>query len=445
MPTIIELRQQRANLWEEAKSIHALAEKEKRELTAEEREQWDRINAEIDHLKARIDREERIAAIDNELEETPAPVVRGDIAKFEQHGQNFAADQPESPLPNSDEYKRAYRSYLLYGLGGMKPEQRAVLQPYYGATPANIQTRALLTTGSAGATVPEDFYRRLVEAMKAWGGMRKARTTKLETTTGASLPIPLVDDTHNEGEILGEGSNTDTDGTDPEYGSKTLGAYMYTSKMVRLSVQLLQDAAFDIESWLIKALATRIGRVTNRHFTIGNGTTQPEGIVTAAGAGVLDASLTIDYADLIALEHSVDDAYRANAEWMFHDTTLLTLKQMKAVEDGRPLWLPGLAVNAPDTILGYPYVINQAMPEAAAEEKGILFGDFSYYFIRDVMADTRILRLEERFAEYLQVGFLMFFRTDGLFASPTEIEGSSEQSANESAPVKYLQFAAESA
>jgi HK97 family phage major capsid protein len=215
--------------------------------------------------------------------------------------------------------------------------------------------------------------------------------------------------------------------------------------MVRLSVQLLQDAAFDIESWLIKALATRIGRVTNRHFTIGNGTTQPEGIVTAAGAGVLDASLTIDYADLIALEHSVDDAYRANAEWMFHDTTLLTLKQMKAVEDGRPLWLPGLAVNAPDTILGYPYVINQAMPEAAAEEKGILFGDFSYYFIRDVMADTRILRLEERFAEYLQVGFLMFFRTDGLFASPTEIEGSSEQSANESAPVKYLQFAAESA
>jgi HK97 family phage major capsid protein len=444
MATTVDLRQQRANLWEEAKSIHTLAEKEKRELTAEEREQWDRINAEIDHLKQRIDREERIAAIDNEMDETPAPVVRGNIAKFEQHGQNFA-DQPESPLPNSDEYKRSFRSYLLNGLGGMRAEQRAILQPYYGATPNNIQTRALLSTGSAGALVAEDFYRRLVEALKTWGGMRQARTTKIATSTGASMPIPLADDTHNKGEILSEGSNTNTDGTDPEFGTKTLGAYMYTSKMVRVPIQMLQDPAFDIEGWLANALATRIGRITNDHYTTGNGTTEPEGIVTAAGAGVLDAALDIDYYDLISLEHSVDPAYRANAQWMFHDTTLAVIKQMKAVEDGRPLWLPGLAVTAPDTLLGYPYVINQSMPEAAAEEKGVLFGDFSYYFIRDVMADTRILRLEERFAEYLQVGFLGFFRTDGLFASPTDIEGSSEQTANESAPVKYLQFAAESA
>jgi HK97 family phage major capsid protein len=161
---------------------------------------------------------------------------------------------------------------------------------------------------------------------------------------------------------------------------------------------------------------------------------------------VTDASIDLDYVDLIALEHSIDPAYRANgAQWMFHDTTLALLKQIKAVEDGRPLWLPGLAVNAPDTLLGYGYIINQSMAEAEAEAKAILFGDFSYYFIRDVMPDTRILRLEERFAEYLQVGFLGFFRTDGKFASPTAITGSSEEEANVSAPVKYLQFGSESA
>jgi HK97 family phage major capsid protein len=167
--------------------------------------------------------------------------------------------------------------------------------------------------------------------------------------------------------------------------------------------------------------------------------------LTGAPAGVTDASLDVDYFDLIALEHSIDPAYRSNkAQWMFHDTALATLKQIKAVEDGRPIWLPGLAVNAPDTILGYQYIINQAMPQAEAEAKAILFGDFSYYFIRDVQ-DIRVLRLEERFAEYLQVGFLAFLRTDGVFASPTAIVGGSEQSANESAPVKYLQFGDESA
>ena len=447
MATSVELRQRRASLWEEAKSLHNLADKEKRQLSAEEQEQWDRINDEIDSLKITIDRMERMAKIDAELDETSEPVTRGvsDVNTFEQNGENFANEQ-ESPLPNSKEYKTAFKDYLMFGLGGMRADKRAILQPYYGATPSNVQTRALLTTGSAGAVVAEDFYRKFVEALQAWGGMRQARTTKLQTTTGASLPIPLVDDTHNEGAILGEGSAVDTDGTDPETGSKTLGAYMYTSKMVRISLQLLQDSAFDLETWLANALARRIGKASNGHYTTGNGTTQPEGIVTGAGAGVIDASLDLDYADLIALEHSIDPAYRANlAQWMFHDTTLALLKQIKAVEDGRPLWLPGLAVNAPDTLLGYGYVINQSMPQAEAEAKAILFGDFSYYFIRDVMADTRILRLEERFAEYLQVGFLGFFRTDGLFASPTAIEGSSEQTANESAPIKYLQFGSESA
>jgi len=155
---------------------------------------------------------------------------------------------------------------------------------------------------------------------------------------------------------------------------------------------------------------------------------------------VIANSLSLDYTDLVDLEHSVDPAYRSNgAQWMFHDTTLALLKSMKAVEDGRPLWLPGLAVNAPDTILGYPFVVNQSMAPAAAGEKAILFGDFSYYFIRDVQ-DLRILRLEERFAEYLQVGFLAFLRTDGVFAGPTEIEGSSELEDNSSSPVKYLEF-----
>jgi len=446
MTTTVELRQKRANLWEEAKSLHTLAEKEKREMNAEEREQWDNINHEIDSLKARIDREERIAAIDADMDSVDEPIAKraqGEIRKIESTAGDLDGND-EMGLPASKEYKRAFGDYLRFGISGMLPDRRAVLQPFYAA--AN-QKRNLGTTsaGVGGALVAQDFYRKVIESMQAFGGMRQARTTKLVTSTGADMPIPLVDDTYNKGAILGENTALSTDSVDPTFGSKTLGAYTYTSKIVRVSLQLLQDSAFPLESWLAQALGRRLGRITNDHFTTGNGTTEPEGIVTGAAAGVIDAPLSLDYTDLVALEHSVDPAYRANgAQWMFHDTTLSLLKQMKAVEDGRPLWLPGLAVNAPDTILGYSFVINQSMAQAAAEEKAILFGDFSYYFIRDVQ-DIRILRLEEKFAEYLQVGFLAFLSTDGVFATPTAIDGSSEQEANESAPVKYLQFGAESA
>jgi len=441
----VELRQRRASLWEQAKSLHALAEKEKRPLSAEEREQWDRINTEVDGLKLTIDRMERIAEIDADMASVPDPVIKPrptiEEIRSGKHVEKYADD---GPLPKDDEYRDAFGAYLRDGLGGMKPELRGIIQPYYGA----VQKRALGTTSGAvgGALVPEEFYRRLIEAMQAFGGMRQANTTKITTSSGADMPIPLADDTFNKGAILAEGSYVSTTGTDPTFGSKTLGSFMYTSKLVRVSVQLLQDSAFGLEAWLATALGRRLGRITNDHFTTGaGGGTEPEGIITAAPAGVTDAALDIDYADLVALEHSIDPAYRSNgAQWMFHDTTLAVLKQIKSVEDGRPLWLPGLAVAAPDTILSYPYIINQSMPQATAGEKAILFGDFSYYFIRDVQ-DVRILRLEERFAEYLQVGFLAFLRTDGVFASPTAIAGGSEQTANESAPVKYLEFAEASA
>jgi len=296
----------------------------------------------------------------------------------------------------------------------------------------------VLGTGAApsgGPLVAEEFYRQMVDAMQAFGGMRQARTTKIRTSTGASMPIPMSDDTANEGEILGEGSYTSTTGTDPLFGSKTLGAFMYTSKLVRISTQLLQDSAFPLESWLANALGVRLGRITNKHFTTGAGTTEPEGVLTAAGEGVTSGDLT-DYIDLVALEHSIDPAYRAaGAQWMFHDTTLALLKQIKG-ENGAPLWLPGVAVSHPDTILGYPYIINQAMPTAEGGNKAVLFGDFSYYFIRDVQ-DVRILRLEERFAEYLEVGFLAFMRTDGLLATPSVVANPDTTNV----PVKYMELA----
>lgn len=423
-----ELRQRRASLWEQAKSLHELAAKEKRDMTAEEKEQWDRINAEIDSLGETIQRMERIAAIDAEMERTDEPTARPTIILPE-------SEERESILPNDKEYARAFNSYLRRGMSGMPADHRALVQTYYGAT--DVRALGVGTASAGGALVPEDFYRRIVEAMKAFGGMRQRANlpggpTIITTSSGAPMPIPSVDDTGNTGAILAEGSAvTEQDIT---FAVKTLGAYVYTSKLVRVSVQLLQDSAFNLDAWLPTKLGERIGRAVNAHYTNGTGTDQPEGILAGAGLGVSGSSATtVTYDELVELEHSIDPAYRlTGAQWMFNDATLAAIKALTD-NDGRPLWLPGLNVGAPDTILGYPYVINQDVPAIGASAKSILFGNFSYYFIRDVV-DVRVLRLDERYAEYLQVGFLAFMRTDGKFVNPSGTAAGS--------PIKYLQNAA---
>ncbi len=170
----------------------------------------------------------------------------------------------------------------------------------------------------------------------------------------------------------------------------------------------------DLGAYITKKFARRLGTVTNLHYTTGNGASKPYGVVTQATSGVAAATgqtISVTTDDLIALEHSVDPVYRNGAQWMFRDSTLRILKQMKDGE-GRPIWLPGIAVKEPDVILGYSYVINTDVAAMAASAKSILFGDFSAYYIRDVL-DMTVLRLEERFAEYFQVAFLAFQRTDG--------------------------------
>jgi HK97 family phage major capsid protein len=192
---------------------------------------------------------------------------------------------------------------------------------------------------------------------------------------------------------------------------------MYTSKLVRVSLQLLQDSAFDMESWLARKLGERIGRAQNAHFTTGTGTAQPEGVQTNATigkTGTTGQTTSVTYDDLIDLIHSVDPAYRSSgrARFMLNDATLGAARKLKDSQN-RPLWEPSVQVGVPDSLLGYGYTINQDMPVMAADAKSILFGDFfAGYLIRDVR-DVQLLRLAERYADYLQVGFLAFSRADG--------------------------------
>ena len=288
------------------------------------------------------------------------------------------------------------------------------------------------TSPGGGYTIAPAFQKDLLQRMVAFGGMRQAAQT-IETDTGVNLPWPTLDDTANMGSILAENSQVGND-NDLVFGQVSMGAWTYKSGLLLVSLQILQDSAFDFDKLVRNAMATRLARIQNLHFTTGTGVGQPQGVVTGAAQGVVGANgstTSVTFDNCIDLIHSVDPAYRSGAKFMAHDTTLQALRKLKD-NTGRYLWQPydtGIAGAPPgDSIWGYPLVINQQMPVMAASAKSIVFGDFSNYMIRDVLG-MQMMVLRERYADFLQVGYIAFMRTDGRIISAAQ-------------PLKYYQNSA---
>lgn len=280
-------------------------------------------------------------------------------------------------------------------------------------------TMSTTTNSEGGFTVATEVATSLLSAMKAFGGMRDVSEV-IQTSQGGPINFPTSDGTSVMGELIGE--NTTATSQDIVFGVKTLSTYKYSSKIVTVPFELLQDSSIDVEAYVRLQLAERLARVTNLHFTTGTGSGQPNGIVTASTAGktgTTGQTLTVTYDDLVDLQHSVDPAYRASgrAKFMLNDASIRVIRKIKDTA-GRPIFVPGYDVagsGAPDTLLGSPVVINQDVPVMAANAKSILFGDFSYYKIRDVM-DVSLFRFtDSAYTKLGQVGFLAWMRSGGQF------------------------------
>lgn len=289
----------------------------------------------------------------------------------------------------------------------MEPEARAILRSGFRTEQRDGMST---TNANGGYTIPTDLFRELQNSLLHFGGARQLATI-LTTNGGNPITVPTVDDTGNKAQIVGEGSSL-TSPQEATWGTVTLNSFMYRS-FLPITLELMQDSAFDLEAWIMAQMSTRVARGTNVHFTTGNGTTQPKGFIPASSSGVTAASATaVSYNDLIDLEHSVDPAYRQGPQvgFQFKDSTL---KLVKKLVDGqsRPLWLPGLAVREPDTILGYKYVINQDMAAVQASNKSVAFGDWSKFWIRDVN-QMLIVRANEKHIDQGMIGFYCFSRHD---------------------------------
>lgn len=284
---------------------------------------------------------------------------------------------------------------------------------------ATIRNTMSTTTNSEGGfTVDSVVATQVIDALKEFGGMRQVSTV-IATSGHGLLSFPTSDGTSEVGEIIAE--NTTATDLDPSFGTVGLPVYKFSSKVATVPFELLQDSSVDIEAFVQSRLNTRLGRVTNQMFTTGTGSSQPNGVATAATIGVTAANSTsqvtnVTFDSLIATQHSLDPAYRRSAGWMFADATLRVIRQLKDGQN-RPIFIPGYESNVPggmpDTLLGAPVYINQDVAAMAASAKSILFGDFSGYYIRDVMQVEMFRFTDSAFTKKGQVGFLAWMRSGG--------------------------------
>jgi HK97 family phage major capsid protein len=225
------------------------------------------------------------------------------------------------------------------------------------------------------------------------------------------LNFPTNNDTANVGEWLAE--NSAASAQDTVFGNVALNAWKASSDYMLISRELLQDSKFDIEGYVNGLIAERLGRLTNTAYTVGDGSSKPNGVADASTLGVVTASaLAVDFDDLLELKHSVDRDYRQNAVWMLNDTVLKDLKKTAIASANQSLWQPGIVGGEPATIDGQRYVINNDLADVAASSHSVLYGDFSKYVIRDVTG-IEVLRSDQLNMLKNQITLVGFMRTDG--------------------------------
>ena len=413
-----ELRDKLAVIAKQMRDMHKGAETEDRGFSGEELQTWNNLLADYEEIEKRIVNAEKI----QKMETSSVGHLDGDLPPLD-------SDNDDDPPPEVrtaaegralDSYNDAYNVYLREGSQSLSREQRDLLNRYQ----AEMETRAqgVGTDAAGGFTVPEGFAGFITETMKDFSGLLNAANTGqggpdlLRTASGNLIPYPTNDDTANAGAILDE--NTQVGEQDFVFGARNLTAFMYTSLLVRVSLQLLQDEAVNLQAYIGRMLGKRIGRALSPHFATGAGTTEPTGLATASFDGAIDISVGagITYDNLIDFEHALDPAYRRRgAQWVFNDDTLRDLKKL-VDSNNRPLWLPQSLGSIADqaaqpTLNGYGYIVDQGMDSLVIGDRPIVFGDLSEFIIREVLG-VNLFRFNERYMDFLQIGFLAFARFD---------------------------------
>ena len=386
--TILELREKRAKAWEAAKAFLDSHRKENGVLSAEDDAAYTRMEQEITDLGKEIARLERQEALDAELNRPVNKPLTGKPG-----GRADADDGEDKTGRASDDYRKNFWNAMRSKV----------------PMPAVTNALQIGTDSEGGYLVPDEYERTLVEALEEENIFRQM--AKVIKTSSGDRKIPVVATKGTASWIDEEGAYPESDDS---FGQVSIGAYKLGT-MIKVSEELLNDSVFDLQSYISREFARRIGAKEEEAFFTGDGKGKPLGVLAATGGaetGVTAASATAVTADeLMDLYYSLKSPYRKKSVWVLNDSTIKAIRKLKD-NNGQYLWQPSLTAGTPDMILGRPIKTSAYMPAIAAGAKTIAFGDFSYYWIADRQGRS-FKRLNELFAATGQVGFLASQRVDG--------------------------------
>jgi len=383
--SIQALREARNDISRKANNL--LADKGDKLWSPEDQKAFDGFADEMERLDKQILSVQKMLDVQAQKSFADAPVLDDNKAK--------------------NESRKLYAKVLAQGVHSLNAEERMKIQ----------NTMSTTTTTEGGYTVQSEVASELISAVKDYSGMRMVAGS-IQTGSGNPLSYPTSDGTAEEGEWIGE--NTTATDLDITFGTVGLNVFKASSKVITIPFELLQDSQIDIVGLINQRFADRIGRTMNKGFTIGTGTGQPNGCVTASSVGktgTTGQTLTVIYDDLVDLIDSIDVGYDdGSLKFMFGQPIRKVLRKIKDTA-GRPIWTPsydaGISNRSPDQLLGYDTQLNNHMPVPAANAKSIAFGQFKKYVIRDVMQLTLFRFDDSAFAKKGQVGFLAWMRAGG--------------------------------
>ena len=383
MSKVLELKEKRAKAWEAAKAFLDSKQGSNGLMSAEDAATYDKMEAEVVDLGKEIDRLERQAVIDAELAKaTSTPITNKPNAQVAGETKTGRA---------TDEYKRAFWNNIR------------------NRNSYEIQNALIIGTDSEGGyLVPDEYEKKLVEALEDEVFFRSLATV-IKTSSG-DRKIPIVT-SKGEAAWIDEGGQFPE--SDDSFGQTSIGAHKLAT-MIKVSDELLNDSVFNIEQYISKEFGRRIGTKEEEAFFIGDGTGKPIGIFNKTGGaetGVTAASTGITFDDVMDLYYSLRAPYRNKATWILNDSTVKAIRKLKD-GNGNYIWQPSVREGEPDRILNRPYRTSIYVPELAAGNRVMAFGDYSYYWIADRQGRS-FKRLNELFATTGQVGFLASERVDG--------------------------------
>jgi len=362
--------------------------------TDEQRSQWSDWKQKLDGLDEQIKREEALRDADQRFVEENEEEYRDNLDNEERGGQSV-----------DEQRAQAFDAFIRQGMQEISPEQRQIIR--------EMRAQGTSPDEKGGYTVPVEMLNMIHESMKDYGGLASVSQI-LNTDSGHTIDWPTSDGTAEEGELLGE--NTETSEGDVTFGMASLGAKKLSSKVIRVSNELLNDSGINIQAFLSGRIGQRLGRGEAKYLVQGTGAgtpEQPTGLqASVTGTTTAASSSEFTWQEVNGLIHSIDPAYRraANFRLGFNDNTLKMLTEMEDLQ-GRPLWLPAVSGAAPATVLNVPYFVDQGIADIGVNNKFMYGGDFNQFVIRRVRYMV-LKRLVERYAEFDQTGFLAFHRFD---------------------------------